>query len=131
MHRKQKFLTGFTLTELAFVVVIVIIFIVLLTPFIHNIRARAKIIACEEDLQEIGLGLKLYASEHEGKFPSNLSELVEGGYVETEKVFDYHYTTGYTASSSSDAAIVFDKLGKHKEAKHVLYIGGDIKWEKK
>ncbi len=123
--------SGFTLTELAFVVVIVIIFIILLTPFIHNIRTRTKIIACEENLQGIGSGLKLYASEHEGRFPSNLSELVEGGYVETEKVFDYHYTTGYTISSSSDAAIVFDKLGKHKDAKHVLYISGDIKWEKK
>ncbi len=122
--------SGFTLTELAFVVVIVIIFIILLTPFIHNIRTRTKIIACEENLQGIGSGLKLYASEHEGRFPSNLSELVEGGYVETGKVFDYHYTTGYTISFPSDTAIVFDKLEKHKDRKHVLYISGDIKWEK-
>ena len=124
-------ISGFTLTELAFVVVIIIISIVLLTPFIGNIRSRTKIIACEESLQEIGLGLKLYASEHGEKFPSNLSELVEGGYVEAEGVSDYHYTTGYTVLSPSDEAIVFDKTGKHKDGKHVLYISGNIKWEKK
>ena len=124
-------ISGFTLTELAFVVVISIIFIVLLTPFIHNIRSRARIIACEENLQEVGLGLKLYASEHGEKFPSNLSELVGGGYIEAEGASLYHYTTGYTVLSPSDEAIVFDKAGKHKDGKHVLYISGDIKWEKK
>jgi len=122
---------GFTLTEIAFVLVIIIIFIVLLTPFIRNIRSRTKIIACEENLQEIGLGLKLYASEHEGNFPSSLTELVEGGYVEAQGVSDYHYTTGHTISSPSDEAIVFDKAGKHKDKRHVLYVDGQIKRENK
>jgi competence protein ComGC len=122
---------GFTLTELAFVVVIIVISIVLLTPFINNIRSRAKIIACEESLQEIGLGLKLYASEHGGKFPSSLGKLVEGGYVKKEELADYHYKKGYTIASSSDKAIVFDKPEKHKDKKHILYVSGDIKWEDK
>ena len=122
---------GFTLTEIAFVLVIIIIFIALLTPFIHNIRSRMQIVACEETLQGIGLGLKLYASEHGGNFPSSLTELVEGGYVEREEISDYHYTTGYTISSPPDEAIVFDKAEKHKDKKHVLYIGGEIKWEEK
>ncbi|NQU95678.1 MAG: hypothetical protein HQ549_05590 [Candidatus Omnitrophica bacterium] len=134
---------GFTLTELAFIVIIIAIFISLLTPVIAKIRARAKIINCEENLEKIGLGLKLYASEHEGSFPSALGELVEGGYVEDESILDcpsgqhagtaeepdYHYTTGYAISSPSGETIVFDKTENHKNGKHVLYISGDVVWE--
>ncbi|MGB2705959.1 MAG: hypothetical protein WBC74_03795 [Candidatus Omnitrophota bacterium] len=137
--------TGFTLTELAFIAVITVIFILLSTPFINKIRRRTQVIGCEENLQEIGLGLKLYASEHQGRFPLDLAELIEGGYVEDEMVFDcpssphmgdaqesdYHYTSGYTIASPSDAPIVFDKATNHKNGKHVLYISGDIVWEKK
>ena len=135
--------SAFTLTELAFVVVIIAIFISLLTPFINKIRIKRKVVACEENLQEIGLGLKLYANEHDGKFPPGLRELVEGGYIEDENVLDcpasahaggvtepdYHYTTGYTVSSPSDIAIVFDKAGNHKDGGHTLYISGEISWK--
>ena len=134
---------GFTLTELAFIVIIIAIFISLLTPVIAKIRTRKKIINCEENLEKIGLGLKLYASEHEGSFPSVLSELIESGYIEDESILDcpsgqragtaeepdYHYTTGYTISSPSGDAVVFDKTENHKGGKHVLYISGDIVWE--
>lgn len=134
---------GFTLTELVFVVAIITLFIVLLTPFITKVKTEAKIISCEENLQNIGLGLKLYAKEHDGAFPPKLGDLLEGGYVGSEKVFDcpstsalgtreepeYHYTTGYTVLSPSDSMIVFDKDGNHKGGTHVLYVSGDIAWE--
>jgi prepilin-type N-terminal cleavage/methylation domain-containing protein len=134
---------GFTLTELVFVVIIICIIIVLLTPFIKDIRNKAKIIACEENLEKIGLGLRLYASEHQEKFPPNLGELIEDGYVESERSFDcpssqragtagdpdYHYVTGYTVSSPSESVLIFDKAENHKEGKHVLYINGDIEWQ--
>lgn len=133
---------GFTLTELAFVVVIICAIIALLTPFINDIRNKARIIACRENLQKIGLGLKLYTSEHREKFPTGLGELVEGSYIWSEKCLDcpqsphtgdakdpdYHYVTGYTLASSSETEIVFDKAENHKQGKHVLYLSGDIKW---
>lgn len=135
--------TGFTLTELAIIIAILGIIILLLTPFINEVRTRAEVVGCESNFQEISLGLRLYAIEHDGKFPPNLSELAKGGYVADKKVFDcpsgpptgkiqepdYHYITGHTILSPSDSAIVFDKIGNHKKGKHVLYIGGDILWE--
>ncbi|OGW75930.1 MAG: hypothetical protein A2Z72_08835 [Omnitrophica bacterium RBG_13_46_9] len=137
--------TGFTLTELTFVVLFIGIFIVLLAPFVSKIRHKAKIIACEENLQKIGLGLDLYASENQGKFPPDLNELLKSGYVADEKVFDcpssphigstkepdYTYTAGYTILSPSDTVIVCDDVVNHKDGKHVLYISGDIKWEER
>jgi len=136
---------GFTLTELAFIIAIVIAFIVLSAPFITRIRKRTEVIGCKENLQEIGLALKLYASEHQGRFPSDLAELIEGGYVEDEMVFDcpsaagmgdvqesdYHYTSGYTILSPSNSAIVFDKAANHENGKHILYISGNTVWEDK
>lgn len=144
MHAKPKRKKGFTLTEIISVIAIITACILLLTPFIRDIRRKAKVALCEENLQNIALGLKMYASEHQSRFPANLSELTEGGYVEDERVFDcpasrhagdalepdYHYTTGYKASSPSSTILVFDKEENHKGGKHVLYISGDIVWEK-
>ena len=145
LGRKINFKDAFTLTELAFIALIIAICILLLTPFINKIKARAKIITCEENLQKISFALNLYAGEHQDKFPSNLAELAEGGYVEDEKVFDcpsslqigdsqepdYHYTSGYVISAPSDTVMVFDKDENHKKVKHVLYISGDIIRQKK
>ena len=131
---------GFTLTELIFIVLISTVFILILAPFIGNIRSRADLLACEENLQEIGLGLKLYASEHRGAFPPSLDELIEGGYVKDEMVFDcpagqllgdaqepdYDYVPGHTILSSSETVIVSDKDGNHKAGKYALYVSGDI-----
>ena len=122
---------GFTLTELGFVVAIITIFILILTPLINKTRNKARIIACEENLQKIALGLKLYAGENDGKFPATLGELAEEDYVADAKEPDYHYITGHTILSPSDTAIAFDKAGSHKNGKHVLYISGDIVWRKK
>ena len=135
--------TGFTLTELVLVAVIIIIFIALSTPVIGNIREKADIIGCEENLQKIGLALRLYANENQGKFPPNMEKLVKGGYLADEKVFDcpgspgtgnakesdYHYVTGYSILSPSDSAVVFDKDANHNGGRHVLYVSGKIAWE--
>ena len=62
---------GFTLTELACVIVIIAICIILLIPSIKDIRSKSDIIRCSENIQQSGLGLKLYASEHQGRLPSD------------------------------------------------------------
>lgn len=135
---------GFTLTELGFVLAIIVLFILLLTPFISNIRDRVKLMACEQNLQKIAVGLKVYAIEHEGKFPASLAELTEGRYLGDEKIFDcpsgsgagkpgesdYQYVSGYNILSPSLERIVFDKAGNHKKGRYVLYINGDVVWEK-
>jgi competence protein ComGC len=135
---------GFTLTEIIAVLVIIISFILLLTPIASYVREKANTIACERNLQKISLGLKVYASEHQGKFPMSISELVEKGYVDDEGVFDcpsnssvgdsleldYHYVTGYSIYSPSEEKIVFDKKDNHKGGMHVLYVSGDIVFEK-
>ena len=145
IHHRGSSRKAFTLTELTAVVAILAALILLLTPLIRHIRRKAKIASCEENLANISLGIRLYASEHQRNFPSSLSELVEGGYVEDERVFDcpsskfagdalepdYHYTTGYTISSPSDRVLVFDKEENHKHGKHVLYTSGNIIWQNK
>ena len=141
--RKIRQRGAFTLTELSFVVFIIIVFLLILTPFINNIRSKAQIVGCRENIEKLSMGLRLYASEHNGKFPSSLIELVEDGYIDDERVFncpgtgyqgdalepEYHYTTGCTILSPSDQAMLFDKTGNHKDGKHILYVSGEIKWE--
>lgn len=139
---KGKFRKAFTITELAFVVVIIVAFILLLTPFVSDIRNRTNVVGCEENLQKIGTGLKLYASQHDGQFPVDLATLSKDGYVKSEKVFDcpaapeagtaenpdYQYTKGYTILSPSENIVVSGKTGSHKNGKYVLYVDGTIAW---
>ncbi|MBN1354009.1 MAG: type II secretion system protein [Candidatus Omnitrophica bacterium] len=137
VHKK-----GFTITELAVVLIVISMFISILYPIVYHVRNKAKIITCRDNLQKISLGIRLYASENQEIFPSSLDELVKEGYVEGDRVFDcpgsphagnakepdYHYITGYTLLAPSDTAILFDKDENHKSGKHVLYISGDIEW---
>ena len=141
IYNKREY--GFTLTEITVVFTIIILVILILTPFINNIRTNAKLLGCKKNMQEISLALKLYANEHEGNFPPTLGALLEKSYVENERVFDcpgnsrigsreepdYQYTTGYTKLSPSDEPIVFDKLENHKNGRNVLYIDGNIAWK--
>ena len=144
IERLTRKRAGFTLTELAAVLIIITAFILVLMPLVLHVREKANIIACEDNIEKISLGLKLYASEHQGKFPISLSELTENGYVDEERVFDcpssshigdalepdYHYVTGYSVYSPSEEKIVFDKKENHKDGIHVLYVSGDITFEK-
>ncbi len=131
---------AFTLTEVLFVLVLIIIFISLLSPLIKDVRNKATILACEENLYKIGWGLTLYAKDNGGKFPETLNELVTKGYLADKKTLncpaaarenspDYEYISGYSIASPYEKPIVHDKQGNHKGGKNVLYIDGKVSWE--
>src|SRR3954471_11757398 len=60
---------AFTLIELLVVVAIIAILAALLLPALARAKEKAKRVACVNNLKQVGLGLRLWADDHDGKFP--------------------------------------------------------------
>ncbi len=78
---------AFTLVELLTVIAIISILAALLMPALEQAKARAKRIQCVGNQKEIGLAFHLFANDHGGKFPAQVStndsgslEFVVAGY---------------------------------------------------
>lgn len=98
---------AFTLIELLVVIAIIAILVAILIPVLSKARESAQRTACVSNLRGIGVGMKLYANEHNGDSPTKgggpldngdsffiwlgyatyLGRLYDGGYVPDYNTF--------------------------------------------
>ena len=67
---EKKGRVGFTLVELLVVIAIIGLLAALLTPVVVNVRQKAGKVTCLNNLRQIGVGIGLYQSDHQGAFPA-------------------------------------------------------------
>jgi prepilin-type N-terminal cleavage/methylation domain-containing protein/prepilin-type processing-associated H-X9-DG protein len=60
---------AFTLVELLVVISIIALLISLLLPALKQARATAMTLKCKATMQQLGLGVMMYADDHEGMLP--------------------------------------------------------------
>src|SRR5262245_35454440 len=70
-HFRQ--VVGFTLIEMLVVIAIITILAALLLPAVNTTKLRAKRVTCVNHLKQIGLGFQMFAHEHDGKLPMQVS----------------------------------------------------------
>jgi len=115
---------------------VVALLVSMLLPSLSRARELAKRTVSVSNLHSIDMGLRMYANDHEGRFPESLEALVEKGLVVEDMLHSprdeqdgvsYVYIGGQSISSDPANVVAYERV-IGDEGTNVLYVDGHVAW---
>ena len=122
-----------------------------LLPGSRKKRTQDRRMTCLNHLKQIGLALKVYAMNHQDKYPvenntAGLNELIKANDLQNMSIFvcpntkyvkavgkelkeancSYIYVGGFTEGDGANIPLVFDKFGNNEKIINILYQDGHV-----
>jgi hypothetical protein len=112
--------------------VLALLIISIALPIHTNVALRSPITVQLSNLKQLKLGLRLYAEDHDGRFPTHLAELLEVPYIPaeisqfhdptTKTPKDWIYYAGHTLHDSPDTMLLASPVTVEKQKRMVATV---------
>ena len=112
MKTSKNSARGFTLIELLVVIAVLAILCVLFGPNLISHRARSPRIECVNNLKQVGLAFRVWATDHHYNFPMH-SSTTNAGMLK--------------AAASGNVALIFQVMSNELSTPKVLFCPADMK----